>query len=159
MVLQPKLNYAFNISAKGYLLFSENFNLFDSLTTKPVEKVFELSPIKTGESFVLHNVFFDFNSSVLKPESFSELNKLAELLKSNPGKRIKIEGHTDNIGDAGYNLTLSEERAEAVFNYLSEKGIPQSAMEFEGFGATQPLSTNDTEKGRAKNRRTEVTVL
>jgi outer membrane protein OmpA-like peptidoglycan-associated protein len=159
MVLKPKINYAFNISAKGYLFFSENFNLADSLTSKPVEKVFELSPVKSGESFVLQNVFFDFNSSLLKPESYSELNKLAEFIKSNPAMRIKIEGHTDNIGDTEYNLRLSEDRAEAVYLYLAENGIDKARMEFEGFGASQPLSSNDSEKGRAQNRRTEVTVL
>lgn len=159
MVLQPKINYAFNITAKGYLLYSENFNLSDSLSAKPIEKVFKLSPLKKGESFILQNVFFDFNSSQLKPESFGELNKLTRLLQSNPDLRIKIEGHTDNIGNADYNLTLSEERAEAVFSYLLEKGIPETTMQFEGFGATKPLRSNDTEEGRAKNRRTEVTVL
>lgn len=159
MVLQPDMNYAFNISSDGYLFYSENFDTHAQKSTEPIHKLFNLSPLTTGERIVLRNVFFDFDSIELKPESYSELNKLYSLLVAHPDMKIKIEGHTDNIGDDSYNLTLSTNRAKAVYTYFIKKGIPATNITYEGFGSASPMFNNDTEKGRAGNRRTEVEIL
>jgi outer membrane protein OmpA-like peptidoglycan-associated protein len=134
-------------------------NLKDTLLFRPVSKTFELTPIRQGNSFVLKNIFFDFDSYKLKPASFPELNLLLKLIKNNPSMRILIKGHTDNVGGDEYNLQLSENRAKAVYNYLTEHGIKQERLQYKGYGATQPVSTNDTPEGRAENRRTEVEIL
>ncbi len=155
----PGVNYAFHITKKGYLFYSENMNLKDTLLFRPVNKIFELNPIRQGNTFVLINIFFDFDSYMLKPASFPELNLLLKLLKNNPGMRILIKGHTDNVGSDEYNLRLSENRAKAVYNYLTEHGIEKERLEYKGYGATKPVSTNDTQEGRAKNRRTEIEIL
>ncbi|MBU7577948.1 MAG: OmpA family protein, partial [Flavihumibacter sp.] len=87
-----------------------------------------------------------------------ELDKLVQLLKDNPTLRIQINGHTDAVGKASDNLALSNARAQAVVDYLVKKGIQPARLSFKGFGATQPIADNNTEEGRAKNRRTEVKV-
>jgi outer membrane protein OmpA-like peptidoglycan-associated protein len=159
LVLHPGTDYAFNISKKGYLFYSENYNLNEISGDISVSSEFKLSPIQSGNSFVLNNIFFDFNSSVLQPSSFSELNKLFVLLQANMELNILIEGHTDNIGSDEYNKQLSTERAQSVYHYLVSKGIEASRMKYEGFGSTKPVDTNETEEGRAKNRRTEIVIL
>jgi len=159
VVLHPGTDYAFNISRPGYLFYSENFNLKDSINDDFVSREFKLSPIQTGNSLVLNNIFFDFNSSVLKPSSFGELDKLTEMLKANENVNILIEGHTDNIGSEDYNKQLSAERAKSVYDYLVSKRIAPSRMKYEGSGSEKPVDTNETEQGRAKNRRTEIVIL
>jgi outer membrane protein OmpA-like peptidoglycan-associated protein len=104
-------------------------------------------------------VFFDFNKYEIKPESGVELDKLIQLLNDNPSVRIQIGGHTDNIGTAADNLKLSENRAKSVVAYLSAKGLDVKRLTAKGFGATQPVSVNTTEEGRALNRRTELKVI
>jgi outer membrane protein OmpA-like peptidoglycan-associated protein len=158
MVLDPGLNYAFNIYAEGYMLYSENFNL-DRDTADAVEKVFLLKPITAGERITLENVYFDFNSASLLPASFIELDKLSALLKDQPSMRIRIEGHTDDTGTDDYNQKLSEDRAGSVYHYLIENGVGPDRLEWVGFGASRPLTSNSSESGRAKNRRTEIVVL
>jgi outer membrane protein OmpA-like peptidoglycan-associated protein len=108
---------------------------------------------------VLKNIFFDVNKYDLKPSSQIGLEEVIRLLKENPTLTIQINGHTDNVGSAADNLVLSENRAKAVVNYLKSHGIDGKRLLYKGFGDTQPVSTNDTEEGRAKNRRTELKVL
>jgi len=155
----PGIDYAFHITKKGYLFYSENMNLKDTLYFRPINKTFELTPIHQGNSFILNNIFFDFDSYTLKTSSLPELNLLLNLLKNNPSLQILIKGHTDNIGSKDYNLLLSENRAKAVYEYLIKHGIEEQRLEFKGFGATQPVAANDTPEGRAANRRTEIEIL
>ena len=95
----------------------------------------------------------------IKSESTPELDNLVQLLKENPTLKIQISGHTDNVGKPEDNLTLSNNRAQAVVEYLMSKGIQKIRLSFQGYGATLPLDNNTTEEGRAKNRRTEVKVI
>jgi flagellar motor protein MotB len=157
--IYPETNYAFNISSPGYLFLSENFNLIESMKFKSVEKIFELTSIQQGNSMVLNNIFFDFDSHSLQPSSFAELDLLIDFLKSNPELKILINGHTDNIGDSSYNYRLSEKRAEAVYNYLIRKQIEPDSLQFKGLGASTPVASNETGDGRAANRRTEIVIL
>ena len=159
IVLQPGQNYAFNISAPGYLFYSENYNLDESWDEYSISKEFYLSPIKTGTSAILENVFFDFDQSDLKAESYAELDRLLALLNQNENLSIQISGHTDNVGGREYNLTLSENRAKAVVDYLTGNGIAAQRLTYKGYGDTAPIASNDSEAGRSKNRRTEITIL
>ncbi|NPA80702.1 MAG: OmpA family protein [Thermotogae bacterium] len=115
-----------------------------------------ITPIKKGESFVLRNIFFDFDSAELKPESKLELERLVKLLKRNPQLKIVIEGHTDIVGSEEYNQKLSERRAEAVARYLISRGIDPKRIKTVGYGSKRPIASNDTPEGRAKNRRVEI---
>jgi outer membrane protein OmpA-like peptidoglycan-associated protein len=107
----------------------------------------------------LKNVFFDTDKADLKPQSRAELNKLKLLLTENPTIRIEIRGHTDNVGAEKDNQILSEKRAKAVKDYLSQNGIAADRLLSKGFGKTVPIDTNDTEQGRQNNRRTEFVIL
>lgn len=151
-------NYALNIAAKGYLFYSENFSLEEYTSEKPFLINALLKPIRTGSTVILKNIFFETDSYVLKNESKAELNKLIDLLKQNPSLKIEISGHTDNQGSAAYNQSLSQNRAKAVYEYLSATGIASSRLTFKGYGETKPLGSNETEEGRSQNRRTTFTV-
>jgi outer membrane protein OmpA-like peptidoglycan-associated protein len=114
--------------------------------------------IALGMPVKLENVFFDQSQPVIKPQSFSELDRLVSLLKKYPKMTIEIVGHTDNVGDPRMNLYLSELRAKAVSNYLFNKGISPNRITHKGRGQEQPVSANDTEENRQKNRRVEFVV-
>ena len=107
----------------------------------------------------LQNVFFAFGSSELLPESKTELDLLLDFITENPGLKVKIIGHTDNIGSPESNLVLSENRANAVVEYLVKRGVSDSRLVSEGLGDSQPIATNETEQGRRQNRRTELEIM
>jgi outer membrane protein OmpA-like peptidoglycan-associated protein len=108
---------------------------------------------------VLDNIFFEFDESTLKPESFVELDYLVNFLQKNSKIRIEISGHTDNQGDDEYNMKLSVDRAKSVFDYIVSKGIDPSRVEYRGYGESKPIASNETEEGRAMNRRTEMMII
>ena len=158
--LPTNSHYALNVSRDKYLFHSENFEINgEHSKMQPYQKDVHLKRIELGESVILKNVFFDFSKWTLKPESQIELDKLYTLLKQNPQMRIEIAGHTDNVGSEEHNLTLSENRAKAVFDYLVSKGIREDRMRSTGYGYSKPIATNNTEEGRALNRRTEFSII
>lgn len=158
--LPTKNNYAFNVSHKGYLFYSENFALDEQKdASKPYQIDIELQPIEVDKKVVLKNIFYEFNSYELKPESKTELSELMDFLKTNPLVKIEIGGHTDNAGTKLYNQKLSENRAKSVYTYLTENGIQAERLSFKGYDFSQPVSTNETEEGRAMNRRTEFKII
>lgn len=152
-------DYAFNVKRKGYLFFSENFPLSQKAPDSTYNIDIPLQPIEANASIVLKNIFFDLGKFDLKPESTSELDNIFQLMKENPTLKVQISGHTDNIGKAADNLTLSNNRAQAVVKYLTGKGIEAARLTFKGFGATKPIADNATEEGKALNRRTELQVV
>jgi len=152
-------DYALNVTSENYLFYSSNFSLINSTDTKPFRKDAPLQQMNAGATIVLENIFFKTNSANLESESFIELTKLTELLVKNEKLRIRIEGHTDSDGDEAANLKLSQARALSVKTYLESKGIAASRIESEGYGETQPIETNATPEGKAKNRRTVFRVL
>lgn len=101
-------------------------------------------------------IFFNFDSSVLKEESYAPLDEAVKVLKKFVNSSFLIEGHTDSIGSVAYNLNLSKERAKTVMDYFVSKGIPASRISFVGYGEAKPIDTNETEAGKAKNRRVEI---
>jgi outer membrane protein OmpA-like peptidoglycan-associated protein len=152
-------DYAFNVNRRGYLFYSENFMLGKESPDSVYHIDIALQPIEANASIVLKNIFFDVKQYDLKPASQIELEEVIRLLKENPQISIQINGYTDNVGKAGDNLLLSENRAKSVVNYLKSKGIDGKRLFFKGYGDTQPVSSNDTEEGRARNRRTELKVI
>ncbi|MES2139017.1 MAG: OmpA family protein [Bacteroidota bacterium] len=101
-------------------------------------------------------IFFNFDSSVLKEESYAPLDEAVKVLKKFVNSSFVIEGHTDSIGAVAYNLNLSKERAKSVMDYFVSKGIPSSRISSVGYGEGKPIDTNETEAGKAKNRRVEI---
>lgn len=114
--------------------------------------------LSAGRTLVLSHVFFNQSSYVLLPQSYPELNQLVQALKKNPGLRLEIAGHTDNVGDPRLNQTLSEFRAKVVATYLSQHGIAENRIDAKGYGGSRPVLDNDSEEHRAQNRRVEVVV-
>jgi len=107
----------------------------------------------------LDDILFDFDKSILLDSAKKELDEVYDLLKRNRAMYLEVQGHTDNKGEDGYNVELSKKRASSVVHYLTKKGIDSSRLQIKYFGATKPVDTNESEKGRAKNRRVEFRVL
>lgn len=151
-------DYAFNVSAEGYLFYSEHYQLDSTYISNPFLISVKLDKLTIGKNMVMRNIFFDTNEYTLLPSSITELNTLKDLLKNNPKLNIEIQGHTDNTGSNDVNQKLSLQRAKAVYNYLVESHIPSERMTFKGYGAIQPIAANDTEANRKQNRRTSFVV-
>lgn len=150
--------YLFSASADGYLNASDSVEVVSEEVT-PVVKNIYLTPIEVGLTVRLKNIYFDFDKTTLKNESFIELDKVVDFLKRNSSVSIEISGHTDSKGSDSYNENLSQGRSQAVVDYLISQGIDSSRLEAHGYGESKPIDTNDTEAGRANNRRVEFTVL
>ncbi|MEI6021093.1 MAG: OmpA family protein, partial [Bacteroidota bacterium] len=154
-------NYLVNVNKEGFLFYSDNFSLKGKVTdfNKPFLLDIPLEPIDTGRIVELKNIFFDVNKSDLKAESIAELKKLQAFLQKNAAIKIEISGHTDNSGDKKLNMTLSANRAKAVYDYLiNTGGIAAARLTYKGFGDTKPKVPNDSAENMAKNRRTEFKV-
>ena len=152
-------NYGIAVKKEGYLFHSENFDIPSTAAFQTVEKDVELKGLKVGSKIVLKNIFFDLDKATLRPESTAELNRLIKLMADVPTLKIELSGHTDSQGSDTYNQTLSEKRAKAVVDYLTNAGVAAGRLVSAGYGETQPISTNDTKEGRQLNRRTEFKVL
>jgi len=153
--------YTLSTEKDGFGFVNKTFSVPGNKESKQeITQNLALKTLTVGNIFVLRNIYFDFDRSTIKPESNKELNNLLQLLQNNPTMKIEISGHTDNKGSDEYNLVLSKDRAEAVVKWLVSKGIPRSRLEYEGYGETRPLATNDDEvEGRELNRRTEFKIL
>lgn len=151
--------YAFEVQSDGYLLYSDQFKITGGSLLKPFTLTIDLDKIAAGKSVVIENVFFDTDKSELKPESYAELRVLTDFLNKNPNITIEIGGHTDNTGQKSRNLELSNSRAKAVFDHLVSKGVPANRLTYKGYADGVPIADNNSEEGRAKNRRTEFKVI
>ncbi|HRI80306.1 MAG TPA: OmpA family protein, partial [Cyclobacteriaceae bacterium] len=150
--------YMLTASAEGFLSSTDSVG-FNSEDLSPLKKDLYLQPIEVGLTVRLKNIYFDFNKATLKQESYIELNKVVEFLDQNTSVEIEIAGHTDSKGTDEYNLTLSQGRSQSVVEYLISQGINRSRLTAHGYGEGKPIDTNDTDEGRANNRRVEFTVL
>lgn len=164
-ILPPGKNYNVTYEAQNYLFKSENLIVPKNSTFSNVKREIKLAPIKANQSIVLNNVFFEFDSDKLTPESKTELEKLYNLLINNPSIKIEISGHTDSKGRDKYNLDLSQKRAESVKKFLVDKGINSGRIVAKGYGETKPIAKNknadgtDNPEGRQLNRRIELKVI
>ena len=151
--------YLLHISAEGYLssIDSVEVSAFSSDTT--VYKDLYLKALAVGVSVRLNNIFFDYNKTTLRPESYPELDKVVEMLETNPKLAIEIGGHTDDRGSDDYNRQLSQGRAEAVRQYLLDNFIDAERVTAVGYGESKPEVSNDSEANWQINRRVEFTIL
>jgi OOP family OmpA-OmpF porin len=150
--------YVLTSVAEGYLNATDSIQALDENQTSLVKNLV-MTPIEVGLTVRLKNIYFDFDKTTLKEESFVELNKVVDFLNQNPHISIEISGHTDSKGSDEYNLNLSQGRSQSVVDYLIGQGIAANRLQAHGYGETKPIDTNDTEEGRANNRRVEFTVL
>lgn len=157
-VINRDRRYSLYVESPGYLFESRSFQIDSSLTTEQTVQNFKLQPIEKGATIRLSNIYFDFDSYQLRPESETELQKLFELFNHNPGLRVEIAGHTDDLGSDSYNLELSTRRAESVYNYLVQAGVERQSLSFMGYGESQPLVPNEDEISRQFNRRIEFRI-
>ncbi|MFA0964651.1 OmpA family protein [Roseivirga sp. BDSF3-8] len=158
--LPSKGIYYFHIKEEGFI------ELFDSVAVEEpgeygltVMKNLYLTPLEVGVTVRLDRIYFDFDKTVLRPESYPELDRVVSLLMENPTLKIEIAGHTDNKGSDGYNETLSQGRADAVRDYLVQKTFEADRITAVGHGESKPEATNETDEGRQINRRVEFTIL
>ena len=106
----------------------------------------------------MSDVLFDTGSYTLTSQAQQKLAKISGILAAHPGLRLEIDGYTDNTGDDAHDLTLSEQRAQAVRDYLATQGVPDDSMKVRGFGESRPVASNATARGRKENRRVEMVV-
>lgn len=151
--------FYFKVSADGYIGHTDSLSIPKKDMDQFVSQNFYLKPLKVGTAVRLNNIFFDFDKATLRPESFTELNMLVELLKTNNLLEIEIGGHTDNMGSEDYNVKLSHERANAVRKYLVSEWISENRVSAKGYGKSKPEVSNETEEGRQINRRVEFVIL
>ncbi len=160
IILPTGTLYGYLAEAEGFIAINANIDLQNTKVYGELSNDLYLVPIEKGAVVRLNNIFFDFDKSELKDDSFPELNRIVELMTKNPEMKILVEGHTDNIGTDEYNIGLSERRAGAVVNYLSGKGISKDRLQSKGWGKSRPIASNDDEiGGREFNRRVEFKIL
>ena len=159
VMLPSGKNYAITVSSEGYMFHSENFNIPSTTKYQEITKNIRLLSMDPGSKVVLNNVFFDTGKANLRPESYGELNRLAEVFKLYPKLVIEISGHTDNQGSKATNNKLSLNRAKAVVEYLISIGVGKTHLIAKGYGPSQPRDTNKTPEGRQNNRRVEAKII
>lgn len=158
LFMLENLKYIINVKADGYKTISEEIEISDN-GTQLIEKNFVMETDAAYEKFNLHNLIFARGRAVIDESSYTELNDFVEWLEQRPAINIQLEGHTDFQGNAQANLQLSQERVDAVKDYLVKKGVKKTRIRTKAFGGTQPLTRERTDEARASNRRVEVRIL
>lgn len=159
IVLPGGARYGFRAEAAGYMAISDNIDATEVTEYGELRRDLTLVPIEVGQTIRLNNIFFDFARATLREESASELDRVVKFLEGNPSVAIEIAGHTDNVGSETTNLRLSQERAQAVVDYVTSHGIEPTRITAKGYGMTRPIAPNESEDGRQLNRRVEFTIL
>ncbi len=162
IALPSGADYAMHVYHKDYIFIPEQFRCSEAnIKLHPfiIHKKLSRTNQFKDTAYVLKNIFFETASAVLKSQSKFELETLFKFLKEHPELRLKITGHTDNVGAENDNLALSEQRALAVINYLMRLGIQNSRLIHEGKGESEPLNDNSTEELRQENRRIEFRII
>ncbi len=159
-VLAARRGHRFGIQAiaPGHLPNSQRFTVPADQPFDRTKLDLELEPIGLGATMEFKNVYFDFGKADLLPESKLELDRVVQFLRTAGSITLEIGGHTDDVGSDAYNQRLSEDRANAVLNYLVSQGVPKRELKAVGYGKSQPLVPGTSDEARAKNRRVEMTI-
>jgi len=159
-VKKPDEEFLMTVKKRDYAFTSHYITPKEVETEKPLKVDFEVKPIEVNKTVQLNNIYFSTNSAQLYKTSLFVLDNFLEFLNENPNIKIEIHGHTDNIGNPAANQLLSENRAKAVRDYLLIMGLNSNRIaDCKGFGQNKPIASNNTEEGRAKNRRTEFVIV
>lgn len=145
-------------AAVGYQMDKQIKELKESTAGSGID----ISEADDGQSILVNlpdGVTFDVDSSTLKPQFRATLDQVAQSLQQYPNSLIDVYGHTDSTGSDQYNQALSQRRAATVANYLSSRGVSSQRIQSMGYGETMPIASNDTEQGRALNRRVEIKIV
>jgi OmpA-OmpF porin, OOP family len=159
MTLAKNQIYTYVASARGYLSASGTLDLSKAAAGQTITRDIALTPLAVGDKISLKNVYFELSKSDLLPASFAELDKLVAMMEDSPNMSIRLEGHTDIIGDHDKNLQLSQDRVAACRAYLIRQGIAASRIQAVGYGDTRPLITTGSDEDRKINRRVEFVIL
>jgi OmpA-OmpF porin, OOP family len=149
--------YILEFSSPGFLPISDTVWVVNS-RRRSINKTYYLKPVEMGLTIQLKNIYFNFAQTTLKPESYGELDKVADFFLQNPSLQFEVAGHTDSEGPDDYNLHLSQDRAQAIADYLISKGVDSSQLIVHGYGETKPIDSNLTTQGKLNNRRVEFIV-
>lgn len=160
-VCLPFGQYEFSTTAKGYFFHLSEINITDSMYQDGLDYQHDiwLDPLIPGAKIVLENIYYDVDKATLRAESIEELERLLEVMETNPELVVEISGHTDSDGSDEHNETLSHNRAQSVVNFLQEKGVYDARMVARGYGENEPIAPNDNKENKQLNRRTEFKVL
>lgn len=153
--LSQGFNYKIIAKSEGYYNSMDTIDLRNIVNSVEIEKNLYLDPIIKDQPIILNNVYFDFDSDVIRKESFPELDKISEMLLDNPNLHMTIDGHTCSMGSDAYNLNLSGKRAASIVRYLIGTGVLATNLESNGYGESRPKMSNETKAGREMNRRVE----
>ncbi|HEY3430683.1 MAG TPA: OmpA family protein, partial [Cyclobacteriaceae bacterium] len=150
-------DYQITAAAEGYNPKTIIITPGDIDVNKSIIRNIKLTP--KGQTIVLEDLIFAQGKSVIDPKSHKGLNEVVQMMKENPTIEIQLEGHTDNQGSSKANLSLSQDRVDAVKKYLVQKGISKNRIQTKAYGGTQPLGNELTPEARMKNRRVEMRIL
>jgi OOP family OmpA-OmpF porin len=150
-------DYQISASANGYNPKTIIITPHDIDANKSIIRNIKLTP--KGETIVLEDLIFAQGKSAIDSKSYASLNEIAQMMKENTTMEIQLEGHTDNIGSPKANLSLSQDRVNAVKKYLVSKGIKKTRIQTKAFGGERPLANEMTPDARVKNRRVEMRIL
>jgi len=160
IVLPAGHKYGYSAEKEGYMGASAALDFTDITTYTEYRHDIVLYPLGTlveeQISLAMNNIFFDFDKSDLRPESYHELKRWVDVFKKYPDLKAEVHGHTCSIGTTEYNQGLSERRATSVVNYLVSQGLDKGRLTMKGFGESKPAASNETQQGRELNRRVEV---
>jgi len=151
-------DYVVSVNKKGYAFNSGIITQKDTFSGKPTNLDFSMKTMASGGNYILHDIYYKTNSAQLESVSVEVVKEFAKFMKANPTIKVKIAGYTDNVGSDQANQALSSDRAFTVMQALAKEGIKGERLSFQGYGAGNPVASNDTEEGRAKNRRTEFVI-
>ncbi|MBK7753680.1 MAG: PD40 domain-containing protein [Flavobacteriales bacterium] len=157
--LKPGTDVIMTVTKKDHVFDSRAFSQEDTLRGGVTELAMTVQKIEVGKTYRVNDIKYATSSAEITKASEMIVDELIDFLKENPTVRIGVEGHTDNVGRLEDNMALSNDRAFTVMGYLQEHGIASSRLSFKGYGPTKPLASNDTEAGRAENRRTAFVIV
>ena len=151
--------YQITANEEGFLTYKDTITVHVPYHDHEFRKDVEMTPIEVGATVRLNEIYFDFDKAELRPESYPELGRVVEFMQLNNTLTIEISGHTDDRGSEEYNENLSQERSDAVREYILSKGIKADRIVAKGYGESKPLVPNTTDENRQFNRRVQFTIL